>query len=68
MYIDPPKKRCIPYIIEILKEYTDEEKSLTQKEILDRLRVDYDLIIDRKTLSRNLKHVMYYDDRIHCKI
>ena len=68
MFIDPPKKMCIPYIIDILKKYTDDKKTLTQKEILQKLKDKYDLIIDRKTLSRNLKDAMYYDERIHCKI
>ena len=65
MLLDPPKKLCIPYIIDILKKYTDENTTLTQKEILALLKSEFSLEIDRKTLSRNLRDAKIYDERIN---
>ena len=44
----------IIHILDILKKYTDEDHRLSQKEIADILRTEYDEIVDRKTVKRNL--------------
>lgn len=49
-----PKKMLILDILEILNKYTDENHSLTQKEISDILIRDYDMKADRKSIKRNL--------------
>lgn len=52
-----PKKLLILYILQILKDYTDStnpDHKLTQKEIMDHLERDYDMIVDRKAVKRNL--------------
>ena len=54
MYTAQPKKMLIIHILEILKKYTDEDHRLSQKEIADILRTEYDEIVDRKTVKRNL--------------
>ncbi len=40
--------------LEVLKKYTDEEHRLSQKEILDILERDYDMVVDRRTIKSNL--------------
>lgn len=48
------KKIAIFYILEILKEYTDESHPLTQKEIGDKLKAIYDVELERKSIALNL--------------
>ena len=52
------KKQIIMNILEILRRYSDEEHRLSQKEIVDLLREKYDLIVERKTVRRNLLTLM----------
>ena len=55
MYIAvPPKKTLILNILNILKNYTDGEHRLRQKDIIDILQRDYSMTVDRKAVSRNL--------------
>ena len=63
-----PKIMAIPLCIEILKNYTDEDHTLTQEQINEKLKSEYGLIVDRKTLSRNLKLILDYYDEVHCHI
>lgn len=49
-----PKKFLIIYILEILKKYTDENHRLSQKEIIDILKKDYDMTVERKAIMRNI--------------
>ncbi len=48
------KKMLNICILNILKEYTDEEHHLYQKEIIEILKRDYGLFCERKAVSRNL--------------
>lgn len=50
-----PKKFLIIYILEILKKYTDENHRLSQKEIIDILKKDYDMTVKR-FLTETLKN------------
>ena len=50
-----------------LQKYTDEEHRLSQKEILEILRKEYEMIVDRKTVRRNLLNLMEYDCEIECR-
>ena len=52
------KKLAIFYILDILKEYTDEEHSLTQKEIGDKLLSIYGIDLERKSIAANLESLM----------
>ena len=54
MYTVPPKKMLIINILEILKKYTDDDNSLSQKEIADILAKNYNMEVDRKAVKRNL--------------
>ena len=49
-----PKKLVILYILDILQKYTDEEHRLSQKEIQDILKREYEMTVDRKAVKRNL--------------
>ena len=65
MYGKPGKKLCIFYILEIMKERTDENHTLKQSEIVNILRDEYDLKVDRRTVKTNLKDLeaLGYDVR-----
>ena len=59
MNSDKPQKMIIPCILNILKEYTyDEDHAMRQEEIGKKLKSEYGIDIDRKTLSRNLKTIL----------
>ena len=53
-----PKKLLILYILDILQKYTDEEHRLSQKEIQDILKKEYEMPVDRKAVKRNLLNLM----------
>lgn len=61
MYVKQPKKLLILNILDILWKYTDEDHRLSQKEIGDILKNEYDMKTDRKAIRRNLMNLM---DRI----
>ncbi|MCQ2536881.1 MAG: WYL domain-containing protein [Lachnospiraceae bacterium] len=49
-----PKKLLILYILEILKNHTDENHSLDHKDILRLLKTEYGMTADRKSIRNNL--------------
>ena len=49
-----PKKLALIRILEILKKHSDENHPLTQEEIIQRLKNDYGIILERKAIGRNL--------------
>lgn len=52
-------KKMIPaMIIEILREYTDENHTLSQKEILELLNRDFDPPLERKTVRHNIEYLV----------
>ena len=57
----PPKKLLPMLILEILKENTDSEHTMTQKDIIEYLKRDYDLTVDRKAVSRNIGNLIDMD-------
>ena len=66
MQIAPPKKMLPMNILEILRKYTDEDHRLSQKEIMDILKTEYNMTADRKTLGRNLSYLMESGIDIGC--
>lgn len=48
------KKLSLFNTLEILKEYSDEDHRLTQAELLEHLKKDYDMEVDRRTVKSNL--------------
>ncbi len=58
MYTKQPKKMLIMNILEILMKYSDENHRLSQKQILEILKRDYDMDAERKSIRRNLLELM----------
>ena len=58
MYTTQPKKMLIINILEILKNYTDQDHRLSQKQIIDILEKDYNMKVDRKAVKRNLLNLI----------
>ncbi len=48
------KKLIILYLIDVLKEYSDENHPLSQMEILKKFESNYGLYLDRKTIGANI--------------
>lgn len=58
MYTIQPKKMLIINILEILRKYTDEDHRLSQKEIMDILKTEYNMTVDRKAIKRNIMNLI----------
>ncbi len=54
MYTKQPKKLLIINILDILRKYSDENHRLSQKDIVEILRKEYDMTADRKAVRRNI--------------
>jgi len=52
-----PKKLVLFNILDILRRYTDENHRLSQKEIEDILRREYNMTVDRKTVKTSLMNL-----------
>ena len=50
MYTRQPKKLLIMNILDILRRYSDVDHRLSQKDIIDILRNEYDMDADRKAI------------------
>lgn len=57
-YTPQPKKLLIINILDILRKYSDEEHRLSQKDILDILRIEYQMEVDRKSIKRNIMNLI----------
>lgn len=53
-----PKKMVPPMILEILREETDSEHHLTQKEIGEKMLKCYEMSVDRKAVKRNIDNLI----------
>lgn len=58
MYTIPSKKMLIINILDILRKYTDKSHRLSQKDILDKLKTEYLMTVDRKSIRRNIVSLM----------
>lgn len=54
----PVKKLIIMNILDILRRYSDEDHRLSQKDIVEILRNEYDMSIERKSVRRNILNLM----------
>lgn len=54
MYMKQSKKLLIMNILDILRQYTDADHRLSQKEIADILSREYEMTADRKAIRRNI--------------
>ena len=55
-----PKKLLIMNILDILRRYTDAEHRLSQKDIVEILKTEYDMAADRKSIKRNIQSLMEF--------
>lgn len=54
MYAKPYKKVLIINILDILRRYSDENHRLSQKDIANILKSEYNTEADRKAIRRNI--------------
>jgi predicted DNA-binding transcriptional regulator YafY len=66
LYTIPPKKLLALNILNILRERTDQEHRLSQSEIAEALRRDYQMAVDRKSIRRNLDSLIDAGYDIEC--
>ena len=52
------RKKLSFAILDILRNYTDEDHRLSQKDIIDILKTEYDMAADRKSVKRNITSLM----------
>lgn len=52
------RKKLSFAILDILRKYTDAEHRLSQKDIIDILKTEYDMSADRKSVKRNITSLM----------
>ena len=62
-----PKKLLIINILDILRKYTDENHRLSQREIVDILKSEYSMDINRKSVKRNLMGLIDFGCNIEYK-
>lgn len=60
MYMAQPKKMLIVDILDILKKFSDEDHRLSQRDIMELLRDEYGMTVDRKSVKRNLMNLIDY--------
>ena len=58
MPVKQPKKLLIMNILDILRKYSDEDHRLSQKDIAEILKTEYDMTADRKAIRRNILNLM----------
>lgn len=58
MPVKQPKKLLILNILDILRKYSDEEHRLSQKDIAEILKTEYDMTADRKAIRRNILNLI----------
>lgn len=58
MHTEQPKKLMIINILDILRRYTDKDHRLSQKEIAEILKKEYNMKADRKAIRRNLMNLI----------
>ena len=56
--MEPTKKMLIMNILDILRRYTDEDHTLSQKDILEILAKEYDMKAERKAIKRNIQNLI----------
>ncbi|MCH5315791.1 MAG: WYL domain-containing protein [Eubacterium sp.] len=54
------KKQIIINILDILKRYTDEDHRLSQREIAEILKNEYNMTVERKSIKRNLSNLLEF--------
>lgn len=60
MYTVQPKKMLIMNILDILRKYTDADHRLSQKDIVDILKNEYNMTANRKSIRRNILELIAF--------
>lgn len=55
-----PKKMLNMYILEVLKKYSDSDHHLKQQDIIDIIRRDYGIEVERKAISVNISRLVEF--------
>ena len=64
MYAKQPKKLLIMNILDILRRYSDADHRLSQKDMIEILQTEYDMVVDRKAIKRNLMNLIDFGYRL----
>ena len=56
--MEPTKKMLILNILDILRKYTDENHTLSQKDIIEILEREYEMKAERKAVRRNIQNLI----------
>ena len=54
----PAKKTLIINILDILRRYSDAEHRLSQRDIAEKLKTEYDMEVERRSVRRNIDNLM----------
>jgi predicted DNA-binding transcriptional regulator YafY len=61
-----PKKMINMYILEVLKKYSDINHHLKQQDIIDKIKSEYDIDVERKAISVNISRLIEFGyDIVH---
>lgn len=52
------KKMLVTYMLEVLRKYSDENHRLSQSDIIEAIKSDYGLDVERKAIRRNLQDLI----------
>lgn len=66
MYTKQSKNTLILNILSILEKYTDKNHRLNQQEIVELLKSEYNMVVDRKSITRNIDNLLESDYEIDC--
>lgn len=66
MPVKQPKKLLIMNILDILRRYSDADHRLSQRDIIDILKSEYDMDADRKAIKRNLMNLIDFGYELEC--
>ena len=66
MYAKQPKKMLVLNILNILRKYTDAGHVLSQREIKELLETEFDMVVERKAVKRNLMELFDLGYNISC--
>lgn len=58
MASDSNKKLILLYVLEVLKEYSDETHPLTQQDIISKIENHYGMTCERKAIGRNIDYLI----------
>ena len=66
MYKTQSKNTLILNILRILEKHTDKNHRLNQQEIVELLKSEYNMVVDRKSIARNIDNLLESDYEIDC--